>query len=119
MTAAGENVSRGRRLVPAVALLALAGLVATGMWMRRAEAPEPQPLAQGPSVMVLPFEVAGGTSEDLFLAAGMADQIVTDLSRFPDFRIYLPAIGVQDHLSEDALTAGSRGWASLMSFRAG
>ncbi len=114
LRATRENVSWGRRLAPAVALLALTALVATGMWMRRQEVPGAQPLAQGPSVMVLPFEVAGGTSENLFLAAGMADQIVTDLSRFPDFRIYLPAAGLQDNSSEDALAAGSRGGVSYV-----
>ncbi|UES37041.1 tetratricopeptide repeat protein [Roseibium aggregatum] len=49
--------------------------------------------ASQPSVMVLPFSVTSTDPEQQILAAGIAEQIMTALSRFPDFRIFWPPSG--------------------------
>lgn len=46
-----------------------------------------------PSVMVLPFTVNSTDPEQKILAQGISDQIMAALSRFPDFRIFLPPSG--------------------------
>lgn len=91
---------RHRLLAVVAALAALAGLLLGAWWFGT-----PKPAAvEAPRLMVMPFEVLGSRPEDTFLAVGIADQIVTELTRFPDFRLYLP---VPPSASEggDAITA--------------
>ncbi|MHA7774107.1 hypothetical protein [Roseibium sp. M-1] len=71
-----------------VALLALGAGYATGNFWK---VPSKSDTSR-PSVMVLPFTVASEDADQELLAAGIADQIMTVLSRFPDFRIFLPAV---------------------------
>ncbi|MEW9805449.1 tetratricopeptide repeat protein [Mesorhizobium sp. ZMM04-5] len=59
--------------------------------------------ARGPSVMVFPLVAAGETEKDAALAEGLASQIVTELSRFSDFRLYLPPAGHGRDPEEDPL----------------
>ena len=49
--------------------------------------------AGGPALMVLPFEVFQEREADTALAAGLTEQITTELSRFPYFRLYMPRAG--------------------------
>lgn len=49
--------------------------------------------ARGPALAVLPFEALSNNRDDSFLAAGVAREIVHDLNRFPDFRLFDPPAG--------------------------
>ncbi|MCO5063909.1 MAG: tetratricopeptide repeat protein [Rhizobiaceae bacterium] len=89
----------------AVALVALLSYVALGDWYRQ---PAKGPVISQPSVMVLPFDAVGSSQENAFLAVGIADQIVTELSRFSDFRLYLPKVPTGQQVAEDPLETGSR-----------
>ena len=73
-------------LATVVAILALAGCL---FLFLSGDTPA-RPDASAPSVMVLPFEVASVDPKEQLLAAGISDQIMTALSLFPDFKIYLP-----------------------------
>ena len=43
---------------------------------------------RGPAVIVLPFETLSAGEDDRFLAAGMTQELITDLMRFEGFRLY-------------------------------
>ena len=45
-------------------------------------------LARGPAVVVLPFETLSAGEDDRFLAAGVTQELITDLMRFDGFRLY-------------------------------
>ncbi|MBO9457596.1 tetratricopeptide repeat protein [Labrenzia sp. R5_0] len=59
-----------------------------------------------PSVMVLPFSVTSANPEQQILAAGIAEQIMTALSRFPDFRIFWPPVGTKTAETFDPVEIG-------------
>ncbi len=61
-----------------------------------------------PSVMVLPFSVTSTDPEQQILAAGIAEQIMTALSRFPDFRIFWPPVGTKTAETFDPVEIGRR-----------
>jgi len=45
-----------------------------------------------PSVIVLPFEVLGSTDANPYLAAGVSQELVNNLLRFPGFRLYTQVV---------------------------
>ena len=48
--------------------------------------------AQGPAVVVMPFEALGATENSRYLAEGIGQELIDNLMRFPGFRLYnLPA----------------------------
>jgi PAS domain S-box-containing protein len=70
---------------PAIAVLGLTALFAAGFALA-------EPLGRagsrgGPAVVALPFAVIGSVPEDAILAAGLTEDVVTELSRRPDFRV--------------------------------
>ncbi|QIG47215.1 hypothetical protein G5V57_05385 [Nordella sp. HKS 07] len=100
---------RGRRRVLilvgllAVALLAAAG----GLWpWLRGPSMSGAEQARGPAVVVLPFDTLSASEDDRFLAAGVTQELITDLMRFEGFRLYsVPASFSQD-AHADPVTLG-------------
>ena len=68
----------------AVALLAAAG----GLWLWSAARRVGLEEVRGPAVVVLPFETLSAGEDDRFLAAGVTQELITDLMRFEEFRLY-------------------------------
>ncbi|MGZ3445065.1 MAG: tetratricopeptide repeat protein [Myxococcaceae bacterium] len=64
----------------AVAGLAALGVVLTVSWERGRARP-------GPSIAVLPLENLSGRPEDIYLADGLTDALITELARFPGLRV--------------------------------
>lgn len=54
--------------------------------------------------MVFPLVATGDSERDFALAQGLADQIVTELSRFSDIRVYLPSGGSQSVRDANPIT---------------
>ena len=63
-------------------------------------------LSRGPAVVVLPFETLSAGEDDRFLAAGVTQELITDLMRFEGFRLYsVPAsFSLDEHA--DPMTLG-------------
>jgi pentatricopeptide repeat protein len=74
----------------AALILAVAGLL---YWQSREEGdapafPEPATtLSKGPSIAVLPFVNASGDPEQDYFATGLAQEIITELTRYPDLNV--------------------------------
>ena len=68
------------------AALAAAGLA---LWPRAPETVDPgaQQQAEPLTVTVLPFEALGGEREQAYLARGISEDLMTDLSRLPELRL--------------------------------
>jgi adenylate cyclase len=92
---------RSRRLVFAGLGFAVI-LVGATLWQLRAPAPETPPaievatgepddpilaLPSGPSIAVLPFDNMSGDPEQEYFADGIAEDLITKLSRFPDYLV--------------------------------
>ena len=65
----------------------LLGLGIWGAWRPGATLPADE-TSQGPAIIVLPFASLGADAQDRFLAAGMAQDLIAELMRFPDFRLF-------------------------------
>jgi TolB-like protein len=61
-----------------------------------------------PAVMILPFETLGDQPVNSVLSTGIAEQVTTELSKFPDFRIYAPIDGNLQSGSESLIDEGKR-----------
>ncbi len=82
---------RARAPLVAVALFALA---AVGAWLWFGRAP-PLQEARGPSIIVLPFERLGSSDDERYLAAGLSEELVDRLRRFPGFRLYASPASIE------------------------
>ncbi|WP_271899191.1 tetratricopeptide repeat protein [Candidatus Phyllobacterium onerii] len=61
---------------------------------------------RGPALTVLPFATYGLSKDQAVLGRGIADELLIGLSRFPDFRLYMPtATALQ---ADDPIEVGSR-----------
>lgn len=73
---------------------ALAWAATTSSWLTRTSADRDGTLAAadlqlaGPAVVVAPFENLSGTEAGRLLAGGLTQELVTDLMRFKDLRVY-------------------------------
>ena len=67
--------------VAAVLLLLMAGAVSWGLW------PAPPAHAGKPSIAVLPFANLGGDDATTRLANGITEDVITDLTRFPELEV--------------------------------
>ena len=82
------------RPFPLVAAVIAAGLLAAGggwYWLHEVAGPG------GPSIIVLPFQATGASEDTGLIASGVTEELIADLMRFPDFRLYsAPASFRQD-----------------------
>ena len=74
------------RFVAALAGIALV-LVAASLWWQRHDLPE-LAVAEGPAVIVLPFESLSTDAGDRFLAGGITQELITSLMRFEGLRLF-------------------------------
>lgn len=81
-----------------LAAISLAGFVVFAMmapmtikgWLTDSDSNEAS--LQSPAVAVMPFDVLSINEDDEFLAVGISDRVLNELSRFPDIRIYSPGV---------------------------
>ncbi|TIX78466.1 MAG: hypothetical protein E5V27_24725, partial [Mesorhizobium sp.] len=69
------------------ATVALGLLAAGAVWLFMGLAIEKRSDTVLPSVAVLPFQAIGGEASVQRLAGGLTEDIITDLARFPEFRV--------------------------------
>ena len=112
-TVAGNAIVIPRRLLRWIAGATLAGIVVVAAlgyvlmndWRQGSNS---KTLAQGPALMVLPFEVLGTSPQGPVLAVGIADEIMTELNRFPDLRLYMPPPKTGQKSTAEPTEAGER-----------
>ncbi len=102
--AGGRFGDRLRSVLLAVALLAAVASVA---WLLRTRllSAEDQ---RGPSVIVLPFAASSPGEDDSFLAAGMTQELIAQLARFPDLRLFSVPAGFFESPETDRRDLGRR-----------
>jgi tetratricopeptide (TPR) repeat protein len=76
-----------RRLVPALAAVAILAVVGLGWYARSGERAAIDPVLSANVLAVLPFEVRGGGGEIAYLAEGMVDLLATKLSGADQLRV--------------------------------
>ena len=89
-TAAGGAHRGGRAIAVLVAAAILVVAGSAWLWLRAPDgttAGRTGELARGPAVMVLPFEALSASEDDRFLAAGITQELITNLMRFPDTNV--------------------------------
>lgn len=109
---AGSSATARRRVSRFSMIAVLAGILllsALAYWLPKSaeRTDEPRTVAEGPAVMVQPFEARSEIARVGFLATGITDQVITDLSRFAGLRIYLPSPD-RGRADGDALVVGDR-----------
>lgn len=107
------RVTRGRVVLGMAALTGLALIVASAI--RPAEfglAVDDAPAALTPTVLVTPFEAAGGADDIDALASGITAQLIADLMRFPDFRLF--SLERSLSLAEDSAASAKVGEAAFI-----
>lgn len=72
--------------VPAV--VAAVALLGGAAWSWRHFGPPSAGADDGPAVIVVPFDALGTSADDHDLASGISYELVSDLMRFPHFRVY-------------------------------
>jgi TolB-like protein len=106
-----------RNLLIAAAIVAIIAISAVG-WLVNAE--KKQPVSNNtellPSVVVLPFQALNSTENSRYLATGISQELLSDLMRFPGFRLYtLPASFDKDANGEPAKLGRDLGVAYVVS----
>ncbi len=94
-----------RPLAIATLLVALAIAGATGAWFWLAR-PAPVAEVRGPSVIVLPFETLSSREDDSYLAAGVTQELITDLMRFDGLRVFSVQASFGKDEQRDPVTLG-------------
>ena len=97
-------------------LWSLGGALATGLilatviWLRSdALTPEPAAMqARGPAVIVLPFENLSQSDADDFFAAGLTEELVSNLMRFGELRLYSAYGSFQEQPTADPVELSGR-----------
>ena len=87
------GIQRSRVLIPAMMglIAVLAGICVAGWlyWPRAEQAIA----ATTPALVVLPFEPLSKGDDDRYLAAGLHQEMIATLQRFPGFRLYSTPVG--------------------------
>jgi TolB-like protein len=98
----------------ALAALVLAALVLAAVLLarfndptREAQAIPPVPLARGPAIIVLPFEDLSGSGFEAF-AAGLTEELISNLMRFGELRLYSAYGSFLERPSADPVELGER-----------
>ncbi|MEP3333574.1 tetratricopeptide repeat protein [Sedimentitalea sp.] len=89
-------------LLLAVALLVVAAL--SWLWPR-VETPDVAD-AYGPVIMVLPFEALNPDEETRLIANGITQDVIHDLMRFPDLRLYSVQASFRENAGADPVALG-------------
>ncbi|MEO4040862.1 hypothetical protein AAFN47_04545 [Hoeflea sp. CAU 1731] len=100
---AGSHI---RWISGSAAIAVLLAAIASWLWQSRGH-DSALAIAEGPAVAILPFRSLGVDEHTTFLADGIAEQIMTDLSRFSEFRLYMPS-GYTASSGTELLEQGSR-----------
>ncbi len=96
----------GRRRLALIAAPAIGLVIAMGIWLLDpfGEAMSgPSHQVRGPAVIVLPFEAGGAGDEDQLLASGLTQELINDLMRFPDLRLFSVSASFQQRADADPL----------------
>jgi TolB-like protein len=107
---AAGGARRGYRWI--TALVAAAMLVVAGtawLWSRAPDgtaATGTDGAARGPAVIVLPFEALSASEDDGFLAAGVTQELISDLMRFPDLRLFSGTASFGQSAASDPVDLG-------------
>lgn len=116
-----ENLhGRGRPSVVrwmTVSLLLCAIVIATlGYELLRDRAPKPiqAKSVHGPSLFILPFEQRDKAAATVFLANGLTDQIMSELSRYPDIRLFMAPASTDKEASVEILNPADRSGVDYM-----
>lgn len=97
----------------AIAVLAVAAIAVVALWIAlRPEASPPGPDVGAPRLAVLPFETASGDADARVFAGGMADDITTELSRYPGLAVMSRETAL--HVADGEEEAGDLGISHLL-----
>jgi adenylate cyclase len=104
----------GRRWL-AMGTLALAGVIFLAAVALRLERPtvevageSPSPQERGPAVIVLPFENLSGVEADKVFAQGLTEELISNLMRFDELRLYSSYGSFQEQANADAVELSER-----------
>ena len=76
-----------------------------GLWLRGPSMSVAEQ-ARGPAIVVLPFETLSAGEDDRFLAAGVTQELITDLMRFEGFTLYSVPASFSLDAHADPMTLG-------------
>lgn len=106
----GENITNPvlRSYGLAGAAVVILAVIILGSWKLLQRHNVSEVATSTPAVAVIPFDVLSDNGDDEFLAAGISSQIVSDLNRFPDIRIYAPQAGFTQSPSAGPIELGEQ-----------
>ncbi len=90
----------------AVALFGLAGVLSVSSVLWYLNGSKGRAYTRGPALTVLPFSTDGLTAQQSVIGRGIADAVLTGLSRFPDLRLYVP--DAVEEATMDPIEIGNR-----------
>jgi TolB-like protein/Tfp pilus assembly protein PilF len=82
--------SRGRMLAAAAAVLCVVLIGVAGLYLTQRSETTETSLQREPSLTVLPFTTTGAPADQESLGKSLANEILNDLSQFPNLRLYVP-----------------------------
>jgi TolB-like protein len=90
--------SRGNRRAIVLLLCCMTAVAGSWSWTMRSPG---STQTRGTAIIVMPFDALGTKADDRFLASGITQELITDLMRFSDLRLYsipagFPAVGSAD-----------------------
>jgi len=101
-----SRLVRRAGLAALVSLLLIVGVIVFALVKPGASVADNRVAENGVSLVVLPFRADTGNPKDALLATGMADEIITSISRFGGVRLYLPSGKESDHSKDDPIEIG-------------
>lgn len=97
-----------------VAILLVSGIGVTAIFVLAYHLIDDRPAAstdseiRQPAVAIMPFEDPSANEQDRLLAAGISNRLVSELNRYPSFRIYIPKIPAGQWLNSDPALSETR-----------
>ena len=77
------------------------------LWTRQGSVDDAKAVAgHGTSLIVMPFEGIGGNADDSNLASGLTEEVISNLMRFADLRLYSIPATFQQNPTADPATVG-------------
>ena len=105
--------ARKRLLAVSIVTATVAAVVSLAWWTGRQSAVI-DTTDRGPIVVVLPFQALTSTENSQYLAAGISQELISDLMRFPGFRLYTFPVQWNERLSRESQQPGSDPGASYL-----